>query len=452
MINELRILPPLAIARFGAAPTPMDNYDAVVTPDRPLGHRRLVPAETLRVDPVTGAIAEVVVPAGVAFKENGLVRPVAPFLELWAVTDAGQLEPVTTTMLEADGVTAADVQWQVHVANLKAARRTGDPDDRIEVKTGFFSDHEAHELHGTSPNFWPGKSIPFGHARYIKPTGDHPEIRLRFTPGPGHVYGASTTPPRAVPADPNVVDVVYNGVAGRWLGHVDGRPARPGEPDPPPFTAPGGIYRSEPPGSGVSAGYLDDGCDGLVRARLTVRGVTLRSYARVGAGPPAYAPDSMPIRSVADELEQLLHGPSVDAGDATLERVEEIVRRAFETVRLMNTDAANRGGMAGHDSDGQPLLRSREAIMARSLTDDVALENLHRSLLVALRSGAAPWFADVLREPEDIVDLTDRGRRKMPAMMRGADGRHLTRTRRQIELFRMLVRGPVFEDEREGEQ
>jgi hypothetical protein len=35
--------------------------------------------------------------------------------------------------------------------------------------------------------------------------------------------------------------------------------------------------------------------------------------------------------------------------------------------------------------------------------------------------------------------------------MRGADGRHLTLTRRQIELFRMLVRGPVFDDEREAQ-
>ncbi len=337
------------------------------------------------------------------------------------------------------------------MANHKAARRTGDPDDRIEAETGFFSDHAAHELRGTSTNFWSGKSIPFGHARYIKPTEDHPEIRLRFTPGPGQVYGASTTRPRGAPADPNVVDVVYDGSRGGWLGHVDGRPAPPGEPRRPPVTAPGRIYRSEPEGSGRSAGYLDDGCDGLVRAQLTVRGVTLRTYARVGAGPPTYAPDSMPIRTVADELEQLLRGPSVQAGDATLERVEEIVRRAFETVRLMNTDVANRAGMAGHDSDGRPLLRAREPIMARSLTDDVALENLHRSLLVALRSGAAPWFADVLREPEDIADLTNRGRRKMPAMMRGADGRHLSLTRRQIELFRMLVRGPVFDDEREAQ-
>jgi hypothetical protein len=246
MITELRLLPPLAIARFGAAPTPMDNYDAVVDPARPLGHRRLVPAETLRVDPVTGEIAEVVVPARVAFKQNGLVRPVAPFLELWALTDAGQLEALTTALLEADGATAADVQWQVQLANHKAARRTGDPDDRIEAETDVFSDHARHELRGRSPNFWPGKSIPFGHARYIKPTDDHPEIRLRFTPGPGQVYGASRTRPAGGPADPNVVDVVYDGNRGGWLGYVDGRPAPPGEPQRPPVTAPGGSTAQSP--------------------------------------------------------------------------------------------------------------------------------------------------------------------------------------------------------------
>ncbi|MGH3990485.1 MAG: hypothetical protein ACRDTZ_24685, partial [Pseudonocardiaceae bacterium] len=76
--------------------------------------------------------------------------------------------------------------------------------------------------------------------------------------------------------------------------------------------------------------------------------------------------------------------------------------------------------------------------------DAVALENLHQSLLVALRSGTAPWFADVLRDYDEIGDLSNRGRRKMPAMMRGADGLHLTLTRRQIDLIRTLVRGPIF--------
>jgi hypothetical protein len=174
---------------------------------------------------------------------------------------------------------------------------------------------------------------------------------------------------------------------------------------------------------------------------LTVGGETLSAFGRVGVGPPTYAPDAVPIRTIADELEQALLGPTVESTEATLERVEEIVRRAFETVRLMNTAAMNQGGMAAHD---QRQGRRRDPIMAPSLVDDVALENLHQSLLVALRSGTAPWFADVLRDFDEVGDLSDRGRRKMPAMMRGADGQHLTLTRRQIDLIRTLMRGPIF--------
>ena len=147
---------------------------------------------------------------------------------------------------------------------------------------------------------------------------------------------------------------------------------------------------------------------------------------------------------MADELEQALFGPTVAPDEARLEQAEEIVRRAFETVRLMNTPAMNTGGMAGHD---RGTGRRPDPIMARSLVDTVALEQLHMSLLVALRSGAAPWFADVLRHYDEIGDLSDLGRRKMPAMMRGADGRHLTLTRRQVALIQALVRGPIFAEE-----
>ncbi len=88
--------------------------------------------------------------------------------------------------------------------------------------------------------------------------------------------------------------------------------------------------------------------------------------------------------------------------------------------------------------------------MARALVDSQALRELHQSLLVALRSGAAPWFADVLRDYDQVDDLTDRGRRRMPAMMRGADGRHLALTRRQVALIRTLARGPVFPNPADG--
>jgi len=433
MIRELRILPPLAIARFGAAPTPMDNYDAVVDPERPLGHRQLRPAPTLRIDEVTGAIAETIMPAQLAFTQNGLVRPVAPFLEVWALTEDDRLEQLTTDLLAAENASVADVRWRVRLGNLKVFRRTGQDGDRVDADSGEIADHDTHPLAGTAPNFWPGKSIPLGSVRFIRPTPEHPQIRLRFTPAAGFVYGASATaPPVGPPADPNVRDVVYDASRGRWLGYQDSDATS---------TAPGQIFAVD--AQGRSRGYLDDGCDGLIQVAVGVGGNTLTSFGRIGVGPPAYAPDGLPIRSVADELEQALFGPDVDADDVTAEQAEEIVRRAFETVRLMNTAFMNVGGMAGHDA-GQG--RRREPIMARSLVDSTALEQLHQSVLVSLRSGAAAWFADVLRDYDEVGDLTNRGRRKMPAMMRGADGQHLALTRRQVAIIRALARGPVFPD------
>jgi hypothetical protein len=57
---------------------------------------------------------------------------------------------------------------------------------------------------------------------------------------------------------------------------------------------------------------------------------------------------------------------------------------------------------------------------------------LHQQVYAALQSGAAPWFAHVLRLPTEVGDYTDHGRRKMPAMMCGADGGYLALTYRQI--------------------
>ncbi|MBV9250375.1 MAG: hypothetical protein JO227_14165 [Acetobacteraceae bacterium] len=53
-------------------------------------------------------------------------------------------------------------------------------------------------------------------------------------------------------------------------------------------------------------------------------------------------------------------------------------------------------------------------------------------MLLALESGSLAWFARVLRDYDKVGDLTDEGRRKMPGMMRNADGRHLALTRRQV--------------------
>ena len=62
--------------------------------------------------------------------------------------------------------------------------------------------------------------------------------------------------------------------------------------------------------------------------------------------------------------------------------------------------------------------------MAPSLVDNLAVRALHRAGLQrpaqrARRRGSPTS----LRRPEEIGDLSNAGRRKMPALMRNADGR-----------------------------
>ncbi|WP_331766157.1 hypothetical protein [Embleya sp. NBC_00896] len=444
-IRELRILPPLAIGRLGAAASPMDNYTISIDPQRPLAPRTLRPAPTLAVDPATHELVDAGTPDTLRFTENGSVRPVAPFLEVWALTDNG-LEPLTPALLSQNGDLApANVRWRVQVANHKIYRRTGDAKDRIEADTGIIAHHEPVSLDGECEHFWPGKLLPLGRVQYIRPNVHHPGIRLRFTPAGGHVYGSGETLTPTRP-DENIREILYDARAGSWQGHVD----RPG----PRLTVPAEIYAGKPApdGSWVSLGYLDDECDGLVYVELITPDRHLSTYARIGAGPPAYAPDSFPIRTVADELEQAMFGPRPGPGEATLETAEEIVRRAAESVRLMNTAVMNGNTTDGRIDAASTMVRQDtadtgrlfEPIMAPSLVDRTALLHLHQNVLTALRSGTAPWFADVLRDHDEIGDLSAKGRRKMPALMRGADGRALALTRRQVALLRQIAQRDIF--------
>lgn len=281
--------------------------------------------------------------------------------------------------------------------------------------------------------------------RYIRPNASHPGIRLRFTPAAGHVYGSGDTLTPTRP-DENIREILYDARAGGWQGYVD----RPG----PRLTVPAEIYagRQAPDGSWVSLGYLDDECDGLVYVDLALPDRHLSAYARIGAGPPTYAPDSFPVRTVADELEQAMFGPRPRPGEGTMEHAEEVVRRAAESVRLMNTAVMNGNTTDGRIDAASTMVRQDtadtgrlfEPIMAPSLVDRTALLHLHQNVLTALRAGTAPWFADVLRDHDEIGDLSAKGRRKMPALMRGADSRALALTRRQVALLRQVAQRDIF--------
>src|SRR5579871_3755326 len=158
-IRELRILPPFAIARLGSSDEPMDNYSIEIDPPPanatdPLGYRALKPLPTLKVDDETGEIHDVVTPSPpLRFKTTDPVggkdriRPVAPFLEVFAVTeDSDDPVPLTIDLLEENGYAVEHVTWSVELANRKVARRTGDENDVVATGEVTIDDHSVYQL------------------------------------------------------------------------------------------------------------------------------------------------------------------------------------------------------------------------------------------------------------------------------------------------------------------
>src|SRR5262249_43972902 len=154
--------------------------------------------------------------------------------------------------------------------------------------------------------------------RYIRPNDKFPEIRLRFTPAGGYVYGASSerhTSDKDTEKDPvlEAERIIYDSSPGRgtWRGYSEPTVA----PTPPYLTNPGAIYAGYR-GSGdnepwVSWGYLDDTCDGTVTVELARKGPPLVAHAYISAGPPTFVPDALPIRTAEDELVQIVLGPEI---------------------------------------------------------------------------------------------------------------------------------------------
>jgi hypothetical protein len=459
IIRELRILPPFAIARVGSANEPVDSYVLEDDPENPLNFRRIRGSVTLEVNERTGEIARSQVPDVVEFKKQGRIRPVAPFLEVFAFTHEDQpLRPLDLDLLHSMGVDAAKVEWRVRVANRKVVRRTGNQRNLVSADTGWFTDHDVHLLQGTCPNFVsPDKWIAFGKARFIRPTAEFSQIRLRFTPGKGLIYGPSRGP--GDKPDPVISDerAIYDRTKD-WVGFGE---------DIKNDTLPPTLYAIEPPAPpwlhfnvAISRGYLDDTCDGFVDVRLKLPGgKILQASARICAGPPAVVPDSLFVRTLADDLEQVVHGPEVSREDEQFEvtrtRAAEIVRRAYETVRFMNVHLMNGNVFQGRDPlslDTMPEEESADTerairpVMAPGTVDTLTILQLHEQVYTALRGGAAPWFVDLLRKPNEVADFTDRGRRKMPALMCGADNNYLALTWRQIDTIQKTCDESMFQN------
>lgn len=458
MIRRLFLYPPLAFARLGPSPTPCESYEwgeNDLSP-RGTGKTTAVPTETLSV--ADDGRVKAAVPSEVVFKDEVGFRPVCPFFELhaeWDDEEGAGSGPVTPAVLSRFGLTPADLSWTVDVANLKAFHYTLDDGDRIAVSLTLPGDRTARRaLAGTSPAgaaaplVPPGQQVPLGAVQLTRPTRAFPELRLRFTPAAGHVYGPTNLADRTqayhLPPDRMILNPDASWCRFSLAGdNVD------------PRTNPSGLFAGAE--SNESLGLVDDVCDGLVTCSLA--GATT-AVARVAVGPPSFAPDRRPVVSIADGLADRVDRAAVldpayveDNEALTSLEVRDIMERALETLANMNVDVQNdrsrmenaaiarAQGLPPQDA-ADKTLQPVPPVLGRPLPLTEKGRQPHRRFV------ALEVFEDILREQPELLSrrvreplTTDRYYdTRMPFAMRGSDRYPLHLTRRQYALLEAWAR------------
>lgn len=404
--------PPMAIARVGASPTPLEAFDWSISRAAHGGVMTVVePALTFRVK--EDATLEPYLPQAIHFKDaDGSVRPVAPFLELWARferhEDGGIDElPLTPAVLHELGIGMRHLALEVTAGNFKAARRLADAATGIADMGCSFTarvdiagdDHRVHPLRAFSRHtsgqpalVSPEQPIPLGSVQWLRPSAQRAPgfedvpldvLRLRFTPAAGEVYG----PPTAVVGVDRLTvtgmpDVTQ--LAGTETGRmheitrpqnrflnpdtaysryrmVDGRYEDPQPQD---------GYDGADDGNSTAWGTVDDSCDALVTASLAWRGTRYRCHARVFVGPPDFAPDHRPFYGVSDDLadrDEPLVSVTRENFHEVKEEVIDLFRRVFETASTLNMDQARTEGLQDN-ALSQPATPELPATGATSMT------------------------------------------------------------------------------------
>ena len=383
-IERIFFRPPLAVARVGGSDTPLESF--VWSSDRSIhgAHRTIVtPAVSLAV--MADGSLRPYRPGAIQFRDHGLLRPVAPFFELWVRwspdgSEEPREEPLTAGLLRREwGIGPAHVEFVVTVANRKAQRRTGLASCAfIAHEQVAGNDHERRPLlacsphqYGQAPLVSAERPIPLGHFQVMRPMPgkamdvDLDVLRVRFTPARGEVYG-----PPAVnvgPASPlqqglrlppstlggrlhEIVPArnrILNADAG-WAGHK----MNVTQDEPQPTDSFDGVNV----GDDLAWGVVDDTCDGVIEARLVHRGVRHVAQSRVVSSCPDWAPDRRPFYSIADDLADRDRGVEAEPL-ADVEQLKFVVadlfERAFETASLINLDALRARALDENDRRGR---------------------------------------------------------------------------------------------------
>jgi hypothetical protein len=360
-LKEIFFLPPMAVARLGGSDIPLASFTWAEDPSLyGAGLTVIVPDVSLEVT-ADGSVRPFL-PAFIQFRDGALLRPLAPFFELWVRGDGGE-QPLTLKWLKENNVSLSDIQYTVTAANRKAARRSGTPACAFSAAaTAAGDDHSSRPLlassSGDDPLVFPDKPVTLGRFQVLRPTPatamgvDLSVLRIRFTPARGFVYG----PPSAATATDTDTGRVHEIVpeANRilnqqaaWLQYSSNN--RRDNPQPS-DTYDGADDTSR---RNRSFGVVDDTCDVLLQASVRVGARTWEAAARVFAAPPDFAPDRRPFCSLADELIDR-DPPSRDSAEDlqdAVERLGDLFQRVYETASLANVDMM-RNAMMPRDDRG----------------------------------------------------------------------------------------------------
>lgn len=377
-IDELFFLPPMAIARLGGSDIPLASFTWAEDPSLyGAGLTVIVPDISLEVT-ADGSVRPFL-PAFIQFRDGKLLRPLAPFFELWL--RSGDVEqPLTLKWLQENKLSLSDIQYTVTAANRKAARRSGDLACEFSATESTAADnHTPLELlavsSGNEPLVLPDNPINLGRFQALKPTPatamgvDLSVLRIRFTPARGLVYGppSATT---AIDTDTNRAHEIVpeaNRIlnpASAWVQYSSNN--RRDNPQP------SDTYDGADDSSrrNLSFGVVDDTCDVLLEASIRVGKRSFDAAARAFVAPPDFAPDRRPFCSLAEELvdrEAPVRDSAEDLPDA-LQRVGDLFQRVYETASLANVDMMRNAMMPGNDRGLVNFANLPKVIQSESMT------------------------------------------------------------------------------------
>jgi hypothetical protein len=432
IIQEIFVDPPIAIARLGGSSAPQDAYHWV-KPVNPRSDGNTVIAPWWTFEILSDGTVDPRLPATVRLRDGDMIRPVAPFFEIWALV--GEPESarsqwrevrLTPKLLRRSGVDESALTIQIDAKNRKAARRMVNADlvfGTFPPLTVRGDDHGLHAVLATSPPeaaipmIPRGRTIPLGSIQIIRsreqPRGSGVQwendvrvdvIRFRFTPARGQFYG----PPQAAqkarrrPIAVEKANAFLDPDAG-WFGKKTHQ-----------TTVPADTYDTVNSDALPSLGVIDDTCEARVTVILRLPGDGQKprvAHANIFVGPPDFGPDRRPFLSLADELQ--------DRGSGTAERtaaltkiqrelwVQDLFERIYETVSLFNLDLIQ--------STGGIRLKGRRRLRPTGIPGDQILKP-HKHAMTKwdrLRNKAYQLPA---RSDEEPLPLTEHARSRHMSM------------------------------------